>query len=87
MSKVYVAFLPNGSRVASGSMTSLREKTRQYPDTTWAVYLYDIKGSVESMVMLVEGDVSKWPAPKPIEHWKISAQGQVRKFDPTKVPV
>lgn len=84
MSKVYVAFTTTGARVASSSATTLREKARQYPDTQWAVYLYNIKASVETLVLMMEGDMSKLPPPAVLEHWKINSSGQVRKFDPTK---
>lgn len=85
MSKIYVAFMPTGARVASSSATTLREKVRVYPDTQWSVYLYELKGSIETLVLMMEGDLSKLPAPKPLEHWRINASGQVRKFDPSKV--
>lgn len=84
MSKIYVAFTSTGARVASSSATTLREKVRIYPDTQWAVYLYEIKGSVDTLVLLMEGDLTKLPAPQPLEHWRINASGQVRKFDPAK---
>lgn len=85
MSKVYVAFTTNGSRVASGSATTIRKKVQVYPDTQWAVYLYDLKNNVETLIVLLEGDLSKLPPPTPIEHWRITSSGQVRKVDPTKV--
>lgn len=84
MSKIYVAFMPTGSRVASGSIITLKEKVRIYPDTQWAVYLYDVKGNVETLITMMEGDISKLPAPQQIEHWKITASGRISKFDPTK---
>lgn len=83
MSKIYVAFMTTGARVASGSLTTLKEKVRVHPDSQWAIYLYDVKGNVETLIIMMEGDISKLPAPQPVEHWRITASGQVRKFDPT----
>jgi len=84
VSKIYVAFTPTGARIASSSATILREKVRVYPDTQWSVYLYQLKGNIDTMVLMMEGDLTKLPAPQPLEHWKINASGQVRKFDPAK---
>lgn len=85
MPKLYAAFTPQGHRQASGSITTLREKVRKFPETQWSVFKYVFKSGIESMVILMEGDVQKWGKPEHLEHWRINAQGQVRKFDPEKV--
>lgn len=84
MPKLYAAFTQAGHRLASGSMTTLREKVKKFPDTQWSIFKYDFKAGVETLVILMEGDVSKWGTPKHLEHWRINTQGQVRKFDPAK---
>ncbi len=84
MPKLYAAFTQAGHRQASGSMTTLRKKVMVFPDTQWSIFRYDLKPGVETFVTLLEGDISKLPAPTHLEHWRINAQGQVRKFDPSK---
>lgn len=84
MPKLYVAFTEQGNRLGSGSQTTLREKVRQFPDTVWSVFKYELKAGVETMVLLLEGDVTKWGQPAYLEHLRVNAQKQVRKFDPSK---
>jgi len=84
MPKLYVAFTQAGHRQGSGSLATLREKVRQFPDTQWSIFKYEFKAGVDTLVTLLEGDVSKWGTPEHLEHWRINAQKQVRKFDPAK---
>lgn len=87
MPKIYAAFTQSGNRLGSGSVTKLREKAKEFPETVWSVFQYDFKAGVETMVLLMEGDVQKWGQPKYLEHWRVNAQKQVRKFDPSKQQV
>lgn len=84
MSKIYVAFQSTGHRIASGSTATIRDRLKAFPETQWGLYLYDFKPNVDTLAMLVEGDLAKWGTPKLIEHLRVNASNQVRKFDPTK---
>ncbi len=84
MPRIYVAFKQDGTRIASGSATEIREKIRKYTDTQWAIYKYEFKAGVDTFVLLIENDVSKWGQPELVEWVRINAEGQSRKFDPTK---
>lgn len=84
MPKMYIAFHQQGARIASGSMTTLRKRVSEFPESQWNVFQYDFKSGVETLALIIEGDVQKWGTPKPIESWRVNAQKQVRKFDPTK---
>jgi hypothetical protein len=84
MSKIYVAFMPTGARIASGSITTLRKRAKEFTDSQWSIYLYDITPNVDNIITMLEGDLSKLPAPEPIGNWRVTPSGQVRDFDPSE---
>lgn len=79
MPKIYVATKSDDGTVkpiASGSMTTIKEKLRNYPETQWTIKTLQVKADVTTICSLIED----WTAvaPEEQEDVRILPSGQVR---------
>lgn len=77
MPKIYVAEekADNAKKLASGSMTTMKERLRAFPDTLWTIKTVQVKADVPTICGLIEG------AEAPVESSedvRVNASGQVR---------
>jgi hypothetical protein len=77
MPKVYIAEekADNAKKLASGSMTTMKERLRAFPDTLWTIKTVQIKTDVPTICSLVEG--VEMPV-ESSEDVRVNASGQVR---------
>lgn len=78
MPKIYVATKSDGEAkpIASGSMTTIKEQLRKYPETQWNIKTLQVKADVETICSLIQD----WTAIKPDEEEdvRVLPSGQVR---------
>jgi hypothetical protein len=78
MPKIYVAVEKADSdakKLATGSMTIMKTRLREFPDTLWTINTIQIKADVPTICGLIEG------ADTPVESSedvRVNASGQVR---------
>lgn len=88
MPKIYVAFqqpnsldsasAPTPLVYASGSMTTLKQRVKDNPDTEWTVAVYAIKPDVATICQIIES-VSEMEA-ETAENFRVSSSGNLRKI-------
>jgi hypothetical protein len=81
--KIYVATkydTDSPKTIASGSMTTIKEKLREFPETQWSIRTLQIKADVTTICSLIEN----WAAvtPEEQEDVRILPSGQVRSVKP-----
>lgn len=79
MPKIYVAEEQTddaAKKLASGSMTTMKERLRAFPDTLWSIKTIHLKADVPTICSLIED----WSAiaPEATEQVRVNASGQVR---------
>jgi hypothetical protein len=77
--KIYVATKADGETlkpIASGSMTTIKERLRAFPETQWTIKTLQVKADVTTICSLIED----WSAvtPEEQEEVRILPSGQVR---------
>ena len=76
--KIYVAEeqADDAKKLASGSMTTMNERLRVFPDSLWTIKTIHIKADVPTICSLIED----WAAiaPESTEQVRVNASGQVR---------
>jgi len=78
MPKVYVAVEKadtDAKKLASGSMTIMKNRLREFPDTFWTIKTVQLKADVPTICGLIEGADN--PA-ESSEDVRVNASGQVR---------
>ena len=45
------------TRLASGSLNKLKKKLKEYPDTEWCVQEHDFKFTLDTVCLLIEGEL------------------------------
>jgi hypothetical protein len=77
MPKIYVAEekSENAKKLASGSMTTMKERLRAFPDTLWTIKTVQVKTDVPTICSLIEGAEA---AVESSEDVRVNASGQVR---------
>lgn len=67
-------------RLADGSQANMKKRLREYVNTSWALAFYTLKPDVKTIAQIIE-DLSEVEAVE-VQHYRVNAQGQVRKTDP-----
>jgi hypothetical protein len=77
MPKIYVAEEKADSpkKIASGSMTTMKERLRAFPDSLWSIKTVQVKADVPTLCSLIEG--AEMPV-ESSEDVRVNASGQVR---------
>jgi hypothetical protein len=77
MPKIYVAVekADDAKKLACGSMTIMKNRLREFPDTLWTIKTIQIKADVPTICGLIEG--TDTPA-ESSEDVRVNASGQVR---------
>ena len=78
MPKIYVAVEKadaDAKKLATGSMTIMKTRLREFPDTLWTISTIQIKADVPTICSLIEG--ADTPA-ESSEDVRVNASGQVR---------
>lgn len=79
MPKIYIAEEQadtDAKKIATGSMTIMKTRLREHPDTLWSIKTIQIKADVPTICALVE-DWTKL-AVESTESVRVNASGQVR---------
>lgn len=63
--------------LASGSMTTIKERLRAFPDTQWSIKTIQLKADMPTICSLIE-DWSKVAVAEATESVRVNASGQVR---------
>ena len=78
MPKIYIAEQTDGNTkpLASGSMTVMKTRLREFPDTLWTIKTVLLKADVPTICGLIENGAQH--TPESTEQVRVNASGQVR---------